>query len=83
LRPTSVSSSLSSFPFLSYAVGQLIFGVAQSDTRIVLGLVMHWVTLAGLVAVVVFWERLRLSAAGGGGQRFGHSALSLEKRSDS
>jgi hypothetical protein len=29
-------------PFLSYAVGQLIFGVAQSDTRIVLGLVMHW-----------------------------------------
>jgi membrane protease YdiL (CAAX protease family) len=51
-------------PFLSYAVGRLIFGVAQSDARIVLGLVMHWVTLAGLVAVIVFWERLPLASVG-------------------
>jgi len=51
-------------PFLSYALGQLIFGMAQSDARIVSGLVIHWVTLAGLVAVIVFWERLPLASIG-------------------
>jgi uncharacterized protein len=51
-------------PLLSYAVGRLIFGVAQSDARIVSGLAMHWVTLAGLVAVIVFWERLPLASIG-------------------
>ena len=51
-------------PFCSYAVGRLIFGVAQSDARIVSGLVVHWVTLAGLVAIVVFWERLPLASIG-------------------
>jgi membrane protease YdiL (CAAX protease family) len=50
-------------PFLSYALG-LIFGMAQSDARIVSGLVIHWVTLAGLVAVIVFWERLPLASIG-------------------
>ena len=29
-------------PFLSDAVGRLSFGMAQSDARIVLGLVIHW-----------------------------------------
>ena len=51
-------------PFLSYAVGRLIFGMAQSDARIVWGLVIHWVTLAGLVAIIVFWERLPLASIG-------------------
>jgi hypothetical protein len=51
-------------PFLSYAVGRLIFGVAQSDARIVSGLVIHWVTLAGLIAVIVFWERLPPASVG-------------------
>ena len=51
-------------PFLSYALGQLIFGMAQSDAHIVSGLVIHWVTLAGLVAVIVFWERLPLASIG-------------------
>ena len=51
-------------PFLSYAVGQLIFGVAQSDARVVSGLAIHWVTLAGLIAVIVFWERLPLASIG-------------------
>ena len=51
-------------PFLGYAVGRLIFGVAQSDARVVSGLVIHWVTLAGLIAVIVFWERLPLASIG-------------------
>jgi uncharacterized protein len=51
-------------PFLGYAVGRLIFGVAQSDARVVSGLVIHWVTLAGLIALIVFWERLPLTSIG-------------------
>jgi membrane protease YdiL (CAAX protease family) len=51
-------------PFLSYAVGRLIFGPAQSEARIVSGLAVHWVTLAGLIAVIVFWERLPLTSIG-------------------
>jgi uncharacterized protein len=51
-------------PFLGYAVGRLIFGVAQSDARIVSGLIIHWATLAGLITVIVFWERLPLASIG-------------------
>ncbi len=51
-------------PFLSYAIGQLIFCTAQSDARIVSGVAIHWATLAGLVAIVVFWERLPAASIG-------------------
>jgi hypothetical protein len=51
-------------PFLGYAVGRLIFGAALSDARIVSGVAVHWATLAGLIAVIVFWERLPLTSIG-------------------
>jgi membrane protease YdiL (CAAX protease family) len=38
--------------------------MAQSDTRIVSGLVTHWVTLAGLAAVIVLWERMSPASIG-------------------
>src|SRR5262245_24715460 len=51
-------------PFLSYAGGQWVFGSAQSDARVASGLVVHWLTFAAIVALVLFAERLTLSSIG-------------------
>jgi membrane protease YdiL (CAAX protease family) len=51
-------------PYLGYGLGHLVFGVTQSDARVMSGLALHWATLAGLIAVVLFWERLPLTSIG-------------------
>jgi membrane protease YdiL (CAAX protease family) len=51
-------------PFLTYAGGQWVFGSEQSDARVATGLVVHWLTFAAIVAIVLFAERLPLSSIG-------------------
>jgi membrane protease YdiL (CAAX protease family) len=51
-------------PFLTFAVGRIVFGEEQSQARVVSGLVIHWVNLAALIAIVVFGERRSLASIG-------------------
>jgi membrane protease YdiL (CAAX protease family) len=51
-------------PFLTYAGGQWAFGSEQSDERVAAGLVVHWLTFAAIVALVLYAERLPLSSIG-------------------
>lgn len=51
-------------PFLTYAVGRLSFGTAQSGMRIATGLLLHWLTFVVLIAIVVLWERQPLASIG-------------------
>jgi membrane protease YdiL (CAAX protease family) len=51
-------------PFLTFAVGRIVFGEEQSQARVVSGLVIHWVNLAALIAIVVFGERRSVASIG-------------------
>ena len=51
-------------PFLTFAAGRIAFGEEQSQVRVVSGLVIHWVNLAALIAIVIFWERRALASIG-------------------
>jgi membrane protease YdiL (CAAX protease family) len=51
-------------PFLTYLAGQALFGAVQTSARVVSGLVFHWINLAVLVAIVLWWERQSLGSIG-------------------
>jgi membrane protease YdiL (CAAX protease family) len=51
-------------PFLTYLGGQAFFGAEQSSARVISGLIVHWINLAGLVALVLWWERAPLGSIG-------------------
>lgn len=51
-------------PALPPFVEPIFFGTALTGTRIVWGIVVHWVNLAALIAVVMLLERRRLASIG-------------------
>lgn len=51
-------------PALPPFVDPIFFGTALTSTRIVWGIVAHWVNLAALIAVVVLLERRKLVSIG-------------------
>jgi membrane protease YdiL (CAAX protease family) len=51
-------------PFLTFAVGWLSFGATQSGRRVAAGLLLHWLTFAALIAIVLLWERQPLASIG-------------------
>jgi uncharacterized protein len=51
-------------PFVTLAAGRVGFGVEQSGVRVASGLVLHWLTFAALIAIVVSWERQPLASIG-------------------
>lgn len=51
-------------PFLTYVAERAFFGAEQSSARVSSGLVLHWINLAALVALVLWWERRPLGSIG-------------------
>ncbi len=51
-------------PFLGLAAGRVGLGAEPSGARIASGLILHWLNLAALIAIVVFWERQPLASIG-------------------
>ena len=51
-------------PALAPFVDPIFFGAALTGTRIVWGMVAHWINLAALIAVVMLLERRRLASIG-------------------
>lgn len=51
-------------PALAPFIDPIFFGTALTGTRVVWGIVAHWINLAALIAVVLFLERQRLASIG-------------------
>lgn len=51
-------------PALAPFVDPIFFGTALTSTRVVWGIVTHWINLAALIAAVLFLERQRLASIG-------------------
>ncbi|MDP9089459.1 MAG: CPBP family intramembrane metalloprotease [Pseudomonadota bacterium] len=51
-------------PFLTFVAGQAFFGAELSSARVFFGLAFHWISLAALVAIVLWWERRPLQSIG-------------------
>ena len=51
-------------PCVGFVVAPVFYGAAQSESRIGLGLVIHWINLAALIAVVLQAERQPLTSLG-------------------
>jgi membrane protease YdiL (CAAX protease family) len=51
-------------PIATYPFAHTAFGTTFSPTRVVIGLVIHWINLAAVVAIVILWERRPLTSIG-------------------
>ena len=51
-------------PFLAFVAARAVFGAAYSPSRVVCGMVFHWVNFAVLIAIVVSFERRPLASIG-------------------